>query len=104
MPTARPTTGAYSHNSRIGTATTPAASMVRWYRRQLSAFSMILHMHTPSLHVLPLHFLLLLHLLLHLLPIVRWDMLASQYNVVQSLSIECQSPLPFFVVLQLKYI
>ena len=33
MPTAVPTAGAYSHNSRIGTATAPAASMmpmVRW--------------------------------------------------------------------------
>ena len=96
-------TGGYRHNPWIAVAMVPAASMmpvVRWYRRQSMASSMassmILHRH--SLHVLhSLDFQ-------HLLPIVRWNLLASQNDVVQLASFECPSPVPLIIELQLKCI
>ena len=90
------TTGTYRHNSGIGTP------MIRWCQRQLVLLSGALHlMSAMALH--SLHVLYSLHFL-HSLPILRWNLLAMQYNLVQLTSFECPSMVPLFIVLQLKSI
>ena len=93
---------AYSYDPWVRVATVPAAfrrPVVRWCRRQVMAFSMASSMirFRHSWHVLSLDFL-------HSLPIVRWNLLASQNDVVQSVSFQCQSPVPVLILLQLKSI
>ena len=107
------TTGGYMHNPVVAMVLTASMMpVVRWYRRHSVVSSMVSSMapsmasskapsmilHRRSLYVVPsLDFL-------HLLPIVRWNLLASQNDVVQLVSFECQSPVPLIIVLQLKCI
>lgn len=111
------TTRGYFHNPVVAMVLTASRMPLgRWYRRQSMVSSMVsmmvsmmassmassmapsMTLHRHSLHVLPsLDFL-------HLLPIVRWNLLASQDDVVQLLSFECQSSVPLIIVLQLKCI
>ncbi len=105
MAAAMLTARVHFHDSWIGAAMAPAASMIRWYRRQLTVFLMALELVLPfgPVHGLTAMTLHSLHFL-HLMPIVRWNVLVLQYNIVQLTSFECSSMMPLFIVLQLKCI
>ena len=91
------TTRDYMHNPSIVVTMFPTVSrtpVVRRCRREFPAMTRWRH----SLHLLySLNFL-------HSLPILRWNILALQYDVVQLACFECLSPESLVIVLQLKCI